>query len=232
MNSADDVFRQIESDREMREREVRLIGNMARRTASQSEREALFRSAVLLTYAHLEGFCKFALLAYAAALNRMRLRCRDASFVVVAASMSKVFSALRNPQSKHTAFARALPDDAKLHLLARESEFVERFAELVETVVDLPDDVVDTESNLSSIVLKKNLFRLGLNYPIVEAQEANLNKLLGIRNAIAHGDSLRIPKQQELEGYTDLTFRMMSFVQLEIHKALTERIYLRAKDEA
>jgi hypothetical protein len=158
----------------------------------------------------------------------MKIKCNDASFIVAAASLTNVFKALRNVQSKHPVFARLLPDDTKLHLLARESEFIEKFESVVASTIELPDDVVDTESNLSSVILKKNLFKLGLNFPALKKeQEAQLNKLLGIRNAIAHGDILKVPKHEEVLEYADLAFRTMSFLQLEIYRALTEQVYLR-----
>ena len=95
----------------------------------------------------------------------------------------------------------------------------------------MPDDVIDTESNLSSIVLKKNLFKLGLNYPLVDEQNSNINKLLGIRNAIAHGDILEVPKQEELDTYVSTAFVIMGFIQREVYGALNKGAYLR-KPEA
>jgi hypothetical protein len=228
MSSPDDIFAQIENDRAVREREVRLLGNAARRTTNQSEKEMLFRSAVLLTYAHLEGFCRFALIAYASAINAMKLTCNEASFALVAASMSKLLSALRHPQSKHEFFVRALPDDAKLHLMAREREFIENLGGAMARNVELLDDIVDTESNLSSIVLMKNLYKLGLNYLVVEKQNDMINKLLGVRNAIAHGDVLKVPRSEEVDDYVSTAFSVMGFIQTEIYNALKNGAYRRA----
>src|SRR5438067_10161708 len=44
------------------------IENVIARSQSDEEQAMLRRSLVLLTYAHLEGFCKFALMAYASAI--------------------------------------------------------------------------------------------------------------------------------------------------------------------
>jgi len=227
MPSPDEVFQQIESDRAVREREIRLIDNAARRTRSSYERDMLLRTSVLLTYAHLEGFCKFALSIYVSAINSMKLSCSDASYALAAATLTKAFSALRNPSSKHPIFARLLPDDNKLHLLAREQEFVEKVNAILQTTVELPDTVIDLESNLSSLVLKKNLFKLGLRYPAVDEQKPQIDKLLGIRNAIAHGDALRIPPENEIEEYRISAFKVMQFVQYEIFNALMDESYRR-----
>src|SRR5205814_9631400 len=59
------------------------IENVIARSQSDEEQAMLRRSLVLLTYAHLEGFCKFALMAYASAINALRLPCKDASIPLV-----------------------------------------------------------------------------------------------------------------------------------------------------
>lgn len=227
MHSPEDVLRETEEDRAVREREIRLVHNHARKTTSSEERDMLLRVSVLLTYAHLEGFCKFALNSYVAALNSMRLACHDASTAVVAATLSALFKALRNPDSKHPAFAKSLPDDSKLHLAFREQAFVEGVNEILQSDVSLPDTLVDSESNLSPVVLKKNLFRVGLEYLAVDQWASDMNRLLGVRNAIAHGAALRAPEERDVEKYVASTFLVMRFVQSEVFTALKTGKYLR-----
>jgi hypothetical protein len=227
MNLPDEIFQEIEADRAIREREIRLVKNCAIRSLRAYECDMFSRSTVLLTYAHLEGFCKFSFSTYVSAINRMKLACSNASYALVAASLTNLFAALRNPGSKHPVFARSLPDDSKLHLAAREREFVEKWDAIVNMRIELPDTTVDVESNLSSTVLKKNLFKLGLDYPIVDTQKPQLDKLLGIRNAIAHGDSLKIPTKHEIDEYAASAFSVMRFVQYEIFNALKNQAFLR-----
>ena len=155
MRSPEAVYEELEGDHRSREGEIRLVQRLLTTVSSTDEQEILRRSLVLLVYAHLEGFCKFALLAYAAAVNSMNLNCSEAAYPVAAASLSKVFAALRNPSSKHEIFRRTLPDDAKLHLAAREQIFIESYKIIFKQKIDIPDEAVDTQSNLSSVVLKK-----------------------------------------------------------------------------
>lgn len=225
MSSPDDVFRQMEGDRSVREREIRLVGNVARKAASQPEREMLFRTSVLLTYAHLEGFCKFALTAYVSAINALNLSCNEASHAIAAASLTELFGALRHPQTKHEFFANELPEDAKLHLMAREREFMANYTAAMRMPIRLAETVVDTESNLKPVVLMKNLFKLGLNYKAVEPHKSSISKLLGVRNAIAHGDILKVPKSEEIDEYVASAFGVMSFVQNEVYTALIRGTY-------
>jgi hypothetical protein len=226
MRSPEEVFGELEEDRASREQEIRLIENIISKSTSEQEQNMLRRSLVLLTYAHLEGFSKFALMAYAASVNALRLSCQDASIPLVALSLSSVFAALRDLNSKHPEFAR-LVDDRELHLLARERSFIENFERLTSRLVEIPDRAVDTKSNLSSIVLKRNLYQLGLQYPIVEKHGGTIDRLLGVRNAIAHGDKLKTPKQRDIADYLAATFDVMKFIQEEIFVALRDKAYQR-----
>ncbi|MFA5897656.1 MAG: MAE_28990/MAE_18760 family HEPN-like nuclease [Hyphomicrobium sp.] len=227
MPSPDEVFGEIEVDRANREREIRLLKNSAQTAATRAEKDMLLRVLILLTYSHLEGSCRFAFEAYVAALNAMALTCDKASYALVAATLTRALSALRNPTSKHPFFVRVLPDDTKLHLVAREREFVESLDKIVKSRIDLPDMVVDTESNLSSTVLRKNLYRLGLDLAVVDVHQGQIDKLLGIRNAIAHGDSLRVPAQKDADDYVSSAFAVMQFVQYQVFSALSNKSYLR-----
>lgn len=231
MRSPYDVFQELESDRLHREAELRLLENIAARTSSDTERNMIFRSLALLTYAHLEGFCKFALLAYTGAINALDLPCRDASSPVIAASLGSVFAALRDTNSKHPEFSRKLPDDRDLHMLWRERTFVDAYGTILSQRVEIPDRIVDTKANLNSTILKRNLYQLGLNYPVIDKHRRNIDMLLGVRNAIAHGDPLKIPTAVQIKEYSAAAFDVMQFVQNEIFAALRDRIYLRPTGE-
>jgi hypothetical protein len=228
MRSPDDVFQDLEADRLQREAELRLIENFAARTDVEAERNMLFRSLALLTYAHLEGFCKFALLAYAGAVNALALPCRDAAFPVLAASLGDVFAALRNPNSKAPEFRSGLPDDQELHMLWRERTFVEAYEGILGRTVEIPDRVIDTKANLNSVVLKRNLYQLGLDYPAVDRHRGAIDRLLGVRNAIAHGDALRVPSADHIREYTAAAFEVMQFVQSGVFTALRDGAFRRA----
>jgi hypothetical protein len=228
MPSPESIYDELEDDHRNRESELRLIERLLQEEdRSERDRDMLKRSLVLLSYAHLEGFCKFALLAYTSALNSLELACSNASYPIAAATLSKVFAALRDPKSKHEAFRRTLPDDAYLHLSAREHVFLESYDTIVQRHVEIPDDAVDTQSNLSAAVLKKMLFQLGLNYPAVDTHRGNLHKLLNLRNAIAHGARLKSPSDKEVADYTATILEVMRFVKDEIFAALKRKLYLR-----
>ncbi|MGO4712103.1 MAE_28990/MAE_18760 family HEPN-like nuclease [Bradyrhizobium sp. 2TAF24] len=226
MHSPEQTYEELEDDRASREREIRLIENTIAKSSNEQEQNMLRRSLVLLAYAHLEGFVKFSLAAYAGAVNSLQLQCKDASTPLVALTLSRAFSALRDANSKHPEFSR-LSEDKELHLLARERSFIENFERIISTQVEIPDHVVDTKSNLSSLVLKRNLYQLGLKYPIVAKHGSTIDRLLGMRNAIAHGDKLKTPKPHDISEYLSASFAVMKFVQDEIFAALRDKAYQR-----
>jgi hypothetical protein len=199
MPSPEEVFEAIEADREQREFEIRLIDNMAQLADTSREKEALHRSLTLIAYAHLEGFCKFSLSAYKDAINSLKVPCSDAIIPLVAASLSAVFGALRDQNSKDPLFKKQLPEDKDLHVLWREMTFVENYEASISRPVSIPDRVVDTKSNLNSVVLKRNLYLLGIPHPSLSEYEATINELLGRRNAIAHGDRTTFPSETDVK---------------------------------
>lgn len=221
MRSPEEVFEAIEADRDQREFEIRLIDNMAQLAKTPREQEALRRSLTLITYAHLEGFCKFSLTAYKDTINSLKVSCSDAIIPIVAASLSTVFAALRDQNSKDPLFKRQLPDDKDLHLLWRERTFVEHYEASVTRPVSIPDRVVDTKSNLNSVVLKRNLYLLGIPHPSLDEHESTINELLGRRNAIAHGDRTTFPSEADVRRYVESAFKVMAFLQGEIYSALS-----------
>lgn len=226
MRSHDDVYADLEADRGAREAEISLVESLIPAQAG-ADRDSLKRSLVLLIYSHVEGFCKFSLLTYVEWLNSAGLKCSQVTYPLVAATLSQAFSALRDPNSKHDFFRNILPLDSALHLSAREHVFVEKYDLVVAQDVKIPDKLVDTKSNVTPEVLMKILFHLGMSYECVLPQSGSLSKLLGIRNAIAHGDRLKVPKDSELSDFKATAIAIMAFLQSEVYASLQEARYLR-----
>lgn len=95
---------------------------------------------------------------------------------------------MRDPNRKCAEFARALPDDSALHRFARDREFMEVAWKIAARSVQIdPDVVADTESNLKPVVLRKMLFRLGLDPALAQPWEGAIHQLLNRRNDVAYG---------------------------------------------
>ncbi|MBZ9940107.1 hypothetical protein LB533_03200 [Mesorhizobium sp. BR1-1-13] len=227
MRSPDEIFEELEVGRAAREAEIRLLQNLAASEGDDDRQNAIRRSLVLVTYAHLEGFVKFSMESYISAVNSAKIPCSEAITPLVAATLHKAFDALRHIQSKHPIFGGPLPDDSALHMAWREQTFVQQLASLMTTAVEIPDSFVTTESNLSAVVLKKNMYKLGLPFDAVDGHGGTIGMLLGKRNQIAHGEMVT-PTKPDTEQYVAAAFDIMQFVQAEVYDALSNRAYQRA----
>ena len=211
---------ELETDRAWREDEIRAVQNRGSTIADEEELKRYRRVLILLLYAHYEGFCKFAFALYANAVNQSGISCGEATYAIAAASLADLFRNLRNPTKKSDLFRRELPDDVKLHRFAREREFVERSSEVDNRPVSIPDHVVDTESNLTPVVLKKNLYRLGLPHDQFEQYNGDIHKLLNVRNGISHGSFKDGVDRKLYEELRTATSTIMSGLGAGVMKAL------------
>lgn len=217
---------QLEEEMAWRIEEVLFFQNQCSSLPTEEKQDKFRRALVLLLYSNFEGFCKFALNLYLSAINAEDIECRHASYAIAAASLSDVFYALRDSNAKAKEFKSELPDDTKLHRFARDREFIERASEVMSRKVNIPDSVVDMESNLKPIVLRKNLYRLGLPYEQFSHLETDIGMLLNVRNKIAHGETKAGVKGKVYDNLRDSAFRVMNGVVLEITKAASEKLFL------
>lgn len=107
-----------------------------------------------------------------------------------------------NLTKKNKIFKKTLPDDTALHRLCRRTELIDSLSEFNDAIVALdPDKITDAESNLRPHILKKILYKSGLNIGSLDNYESTLNKVVNIRNAIAHGAQRRGIKKIDYDEY-------------------------------
>ena len=187
-------------------------------SAPQSGRDQIRRPLVVMLYAHYEGFCKFALQHYCRAVTDERLPAWRCSPAVVAGGLGEVFKAMQSGDAKCKVFGRQLPDDSSLHAHARRRDFVEEFGRLMAGPLEIDEAVVGTEGNLTPRVLRRNLYVLGLDYAFVDRHESAINRLLGRRNSVAHGDRVRGYPESE---YAELELSVRAVFE-EVRRQLIE----------
>ncbi|MEZ0609477.1 MAE_28990/MAE_18760 family HEPN-like nuclease [Fibrella sp. WM1] len=222
------IYAQIESELDWRQGEIRFFQNIfSKNLNSEDQLEQARRSLIPLLYAHFEGFVKFTLLLYINIINNEKVKCKVANSSIVAASLYHVFQELRNPEKKNATFKKDLPDDTPLHRFARDKEFIEKVNSFDETIVIIPDGVVDMESNLKPVVLKKNLYKLGLDYNEITKVEGDIHKLLNFRNSIAHGSMREGIKRKDYEDLVSSTYKTMYFVKDLVLKSCRSKSFIK-----
>jgi hypothetical protein len=231
MNIAE-IRAELENDQGWRRDEIRSLQNQGSSIEDLEQQGQFRRALVVLLYAHFEGFCKFALTVYVNAVNKTGIRCAEANYALAAASLADLFAALRDSTSKCPEFRFTLPDDTHLHRFARDREFVERVADFENRKLEIPEDVIDTESNLKPVVLRKNLFRVGLTHDQFAFLDGDIHRLLNSRNKIAHGEARSGIKSTEYEALRAAVFYIMDSVTAGVMQALLEERFLRSPKKA
>jgi len=222
-----DHFRaQLEGELEWREAEIRFFQNTCEQLDNPESAKQFRRALILMLYSHFEGYCKFALSLYVSVINASEAFCKDANPAIVASSISDVLQKLREGTGKAPEFRDALPDDSKLHRFARDREFVQRIDEVLARRVKIPEDTIDMESNLKPVVLRKNLYRLGLQHDQFDDLEGQINKLLEFRNKIAHGASRAGIDRAAYDELRTSASRVMAGITAGVTRAVEERLYL------
>lgn len=230
--NAENLRAELENDLAWRLDEIRFFSNTGQALSDVSKKDQYRRALVVMLYAHLEGFCKFAFSAYANAVNGAQIRCGDANYAIAAASLADLFEALHNSEGKCQEFKNALPEDRKLHRFAREREFLQSTVEFENRVARIPDGVVDMESNLNPNTLRKNLFRLGFKHDQFKDLDGDVSRLASWRHAIAHGRARAGVKATEYASLFEAATKVMREVSREIASAAQEGSYLRPRAQA
>jgi hypothetical protein len=146
-----------------------------------------------------------------------------------AASLAEVFSALRDPNRKCAEFARQLPNDTALHRFARDREFVEVAWKVAQRSVQIDaEEVVDTESNLKPVVLKKILFRLGLDPDLAQPWEGAIHLLLNRRNDVAHGTARAGLEEKDYGKLEQAVSLVVDGIVKAIFDAVARKVFLAA----
>jgi hypothetical protein len=223
----DDIWAQLESDLAWRQDELRLLSNSVASLANEANRERARRATLVMLYAHIEGFSKVALSTYIRAVNDLALSSREAAEGIVASSFVDVFRAITYGDQKGKVFKNPLPPDEGLHVFARRCQFISELDNLLGRPLMVPDDAVDTESNLNSKVLRRNLFRLGFPVDLLASYEDDLNELVYRRHNIAHGIDLSPVRKDIYEKLRKAAFEFMDELTLSIVGAVENFGYLK-----
>lgn len=223
----DTVWAQLEQDLSWRLAEIRLLSNTHGGISKEGDRDRFRRAQLVMLYAHAEGFCKVALLIYLRAINDSNIPCQVASDELVASAFDEIFHALRFGDEKGKVFATKLPPDPKLFVAARRRDFIAEYENIMHRPIRLPESAINTESNLSSVVLRRNLFRLGFPPDLLAEYEANLDELVNRRNNIAHGVDESVVKSTDYDRLQRAVLQAMDSIALVIVDALDSGFYLR-----
>lgn len=175
--------------------------------------ELLSRAAILLSYAHWEGFIKASSTYYIKHINSQKVLVADLKYPLQAAFIS---SHLRSAsQSSKMLF---LGDVLSKIDKDRTTVFFAR-----------PDKCIDTESNLSSTAFKSLVLGLGLSYLVdYETRHAFIDgQLLSGRNQVAHGELTKFTREEAEERLVAVRV-LLDMYSDQLMDAARDRVYMAA----
>lgn len=174
-----------------------------------SKKNVIIRSMIALTYAHWEGFIKSCASAYLQFVAMQKLS-HD--------KLSPNFIALAIRPILMSAFQSKKASDHQ--------KVVNFFLHDFPTQSSLAyTNVIDTQSNLSTVVLRNIIDILGFDYSFYETKEKLLDeRLLRNRNRIAHGDFIELQESEVLE-LLDECIGLMEIFRNQIDNAVILQAY-------
>lgn len=196
LRTKEDVEDVISAELSWRKKELSVLKLLIDRSHSKGGRvQPMIRSAVLVLYAHWEGFVKVAGSAYVDYVNNKNLELRQLASPFQALAIRKELRIpLREARQEHLV---AIVD----FMLNKESERCPLAS----------SQAVVTESNLDSKVLQRIMLVLGLDFSPFETKQVLIDDVLvHYRNNIAHGKDL----EMDYPRFEALYWEVIGFLQI------------------
>lgn len=177
-----------------------------------TRRKVLGRCGVAILYAHWEGFVKLAGRYFLEFVAMQRLRNEELHNNLLTLSMRKRVKF--SPNSRKT---------------SEFSKITSFFLSQISDRATVPyKTAIDTESNLSSAVLREIMWCLGLDYSPYETRQKFIDsRLLGRRNHVAHGEDMDVDPDEYDEMRTAV-IEMMTNLKSQIENSVVLKTYTQA----
>lgn len=172
------------------------------------EEQLWCRMCIPMIYAHWEGFVVDALKIMLKHLNQLGLQSTQLPTNLVVVSLGDSYRTLSGKQS-----------------FEQRINFTQSFNELLGKPVKFKTKV-DTKSNLKSNVFEDLCVAFGFDSSKFAGQLSDIDRLVNIRNSIAHGENSMQPDMQNIEKYITSVKGAMDLLLYEIDDYLSEQRYI------
>ncbi len=220
-----DAATELEEEQRIRMEEIHFLQNICAALPDEQQQNRMRRAMVVMLYSHFEGYAQFTFEVYRRAIENSQSKCCEVHPSLATAALNDIFKAIRNPDKGVNLLPDAMRTLGELRPLAIERAFVEKAWDFGQRIATVPEEFVDMESNLKPIVLRKNLYRLGLPHDLFDELEGSINKLLNYRNNIAHGSKTSGVDEVEYNELLQAVIRIMDELKKTILTAITTEAF-------
>lgn len=195
LRTLEDLSDHLDGELAWRKKELLSLKGLIDRQSKNRQESALLRSAVALLYGHWEGFVKAGGTAYLNFVSHRNLRCEELADHILALEMRQTLNDASSAKK------------ASVH-----AEVVNFLRSGLSIRSNIPwKSAVETKSNLKSEVFREIACALGIDYSLYQTKEKLLDdKLLAVRNNIAHGERFEV----SYEAYCELHTEVIDLLQL------------------
>lgn len=166
------------------------------------------RMCIPMIYAHWEGFVTSSLKIMIDHLNGLELSSEKIPAQLVVVGLGDAYRTLSGKQS-----------------FEQRVEFTNKFRDLLKATIKFRSKI-DTKSNLKSNVLKELCQMFGFDYEKFNGIVGDIDRLVHIRNSIAHGENAVNPDMNNVKKYIESVTQAMDIFIGEINKFLMNEDYL------
>jgi len=179
------------------------------RTNQSSVDERLWcRMCIPMIYAHWEGYVVSSLRILIEHINRLEISHSSVKTRMIVVGLGDSFKTLSGKQS-----------------FDQRAEFVERFRILLSSSLRIANKI-DTKSNLKSSVLAEICGMYGFDFNRFSEVIGDIDRLVHVRNSIAHGENSFVLTQENVETYVASVVAAMDVFREEIDDFLIRETYL------
>ncbi len=166
-----------------------------------------WRLCIPMVYAHWEGYVVSAIRILVGHLNELQLHPERVPVKLIVLGLGDSYRSLSGKQS-----------------MAQRIAFTEKFRKLLSTTIVF-EKKINTKSNLRPDVLEELCTIYGFNFDAFSEYTADIHRLVGVRNAIAHGENSVVPTEENLNKYMDAVISASDVLRNEIDGFLNRGDY-------
>ena len=205
--------KELEAERDWRIAEfgrVKRILQIIQKTENEKYVRTYLKMTIPMIYAHWEGYCVASFKLMAEYINKEEIDARMCTYNLITYANTVAYDKLKGKSS-----------------FEHRTEFSREFEKILDGKLKIPARI-DTKSNLNYKVLKEILDIFEININEFQKYESDLNTLVNIRNAIAHGENSIIPDIEKMEKSIKCITEMIDIFLVEQTEYIKNEDYLKS----